>query len=200
MHTGILADYAYYIEACLALAAKGDCFELGISSEYLERAQALMDVVLEHFGDSEKPGYFFVADDHEALPVRKKEWFDEALPSANASLIHGLSMLYSVTGEGRYVDALSSLKEAYAPLVSRMPSGIAHALSGLTQEALGIPLIKAVNQQDLASVREALAAIPWRKVFIQSVQDASLPRGYQLCVGTECVSEIDSLEVLVAKI
>jgi len=200
VHTGTLADYAYYIEACLALAAKGDCFEVGISSEYLERAQVLMDVVLAHFGDSEKPGYFFVADDHEALPVRKKEWFDEALPSANASLIHGLSMLYSVTGEGRYVGALNSLKEAYAPLVSRTPSGIAHALSGLTQEALGIPVLKVVNQQDLTSVREALAAIPWRKIFIQSVQDASLPKGYQLCVGTECVSEIDSLEVLVAKI
>lgn len=200
VHMGTLADYAYCIEAYLTLAAKGDCFEVGISGVYLERAQGLMDAVLAHFGDSEKPGYFFVADDHEVLPVRKKEWLDEALPSANASLIHGLSMLYSVTGESRYAESLSFLKEVYAPLVSRMPSGTAHALSGLTQEALGIPVLKVVNQQDLISVREALASIPWRKVFIRSVQDASLPKGYQLCVGTEYVSDIDSLEVLVAKI
>ena len=199
-HAGTLADYAYYIEACLALAAKGDCFEEGLSVLYLERARVLMNAVLERFGDVEKPGYFFVAEDHEALPVRKKEWFDEALPSANASLIHSLSLLCSVNGEARYAKALSELKGAYAPLVARMPSGIAHALSGLTQEAMGIPVLKVVNQESLSPVREALAAIPWRKIFIQSVHDASRPKGYQLCVGTECVSEVDSLEDIIAKI
>lgn len=200
MHTGTLADYAYCIEAYLTLAAKGDCFDGGVSMVYLERAQLLMDAVLSHFCDPEKPGYFFVADDHEVLPVRKKEWFDEALPSANASLIHGLSMLYSVTGEARYAEALNLLKEAYAPLVSRMPSGIAHALSGLTQDALGIPVLKVVNQPDLSVVRSALAGIPWRRVFIQAVQDVSLSSGYQLCVGTECLSEAASLDAIIRKI
>lgn len=199
-HSATLADYAYCIEAFLSLASKGECFELGSSSIYLDRAQALMDVVLKHFADAEQAGYFFVSDDHEALPVRKKEWFDEAIPSANASLIHGLSTLYSITRESRYAHALSPLRDAYASMATRMPGGIAHALSGLTQEALGMPILKVGNPQALALVRRALATIPWRNVWIQLVPKESLSKDYQLCVGTECFISTDSLDAVVAKI
>ncbi|HCR37545.1 MAG TPA: hypothetical protein DIU37_05285, partial [Opitutae bacterium] len=192
-----LADYAYFIEALLALASKIDWVQPGTSSLYIERARKLMDAVFEHFSDATFAGYFFTSDDHEVLAARKKEWFDNAIPSSNGSLLHSLSALYALTGEASYLGAFNALSAAHANLSKRMPSGVAHALSAATQAASGVLLIKVSSSGDFSALRSALAAVPWRKIFIQSIDDGP---AYQLCLSTECLLQTESLDELVSKI
>jgi uncharacterized protein YyaL (SSP411 family) len=194
---GFLDDYAFLAEAMLALAAYADWAEppslakaadgKGLSAVYVARARALVEAVRVHFRDANEAGYFFTADDHEALAVRKKEWWDNAQPSGHAALANSFAHLYALTGEAAYAGELTELKKAYAGLAVRAPMGVPHALAAFTWDAVGVAVIKVKGACDWEALRAALAARPYRPVFLAATSDAAQPEGMQLCVGTQCV-------------
>lgn len=199
--SGYLDDYAFYAEACLALASKVEWLGSGSSSLYIERAQRVVDAVLEHFGDKESAGFFFTADDQEKLIARKKYWWDQAIASGNASMVHCLSDLYAMTGEARYAEKLNQLRMAYAEFCNKAPNGVAYALAGFAEDAIGVVMLKIndVKNDVLNRIQEALGHKPYRKVFILRQKDA-VPKRYQLCVGNQCLESTDDLEAILEKI
>lgn len=199
--SGYLDDYAFYAEACLALASKVEWLGSGSSSLYIERAQRVVDAVLEHFGDKESAGFFFTADDQEKLIARKKYWWDQAIASGNASMVHCLSDLYALTGEARYAEKLNQLRMAYAEFCNKAPNGVAYALAGFAEDAIGVVMLKIndVKNDVLNRIQEALGHKPYRKVFILRQKDA-VPKRYQLCVGNQCLESTDDLEAILEKI
>jgi len=182
-----LDDYAFTIEACLSLASYIDWEEPGASARYVSRARELMDVAIARFRDDRLPGFFFVADDHEKLVFRRKEWFDNAIPSGNSSLIHGLSCLFALTGEQAYARELEDFRRACIQNADELPHGTSHAMAGLAADALGVAVLKVKGVGDLEPVRAGLVQKPWRRVFLQHTEDPAQPEGYQLCVGTQCL-------------
>ena len=72
---GYLDDYAFMIWGLI------DLYETVFDVKYLQAALELNEVLLKHFWDAENGGFFFTADDGEALLVRKKEVYDGATPS-----------------------------------------------------------------------------------------------------------------------
>src|SRR5690606_7194151 len=95
-----LDDYAFLAEACLSLAGTGSLLLNNFENEaaaWLDFSKQLVDTILTRFADPANPGCFFTSDDHETLVTRKKEWFDNALPSGNSSLLHSLGLLYVIT-------------------------------------------------------------------------------------------------------
>ncbi len=188
--TAFLSDYALFIEALLTLSAYADWARPGDSSRWVERSVSLMDALLSRFTDSAAPGFFFTPDDHESL-VRKKEWFDNALPSGNSSVIHGLAELSLLHPEpDRYIRELNRHASAYRTFAERASSGVAHALSGLTRHAAGIVVIKAKGVDTLDAARDTIAAMPWRRVFLFSTDEDAQPEGYQFCVGSRCLGPV----------
>jgi uncharacterized protein YyaL (SSP411 family) len=193
---GFLDDYAFLAEALLALAAYADWAEppafakasagKGLSAVYVARARALVETVRAHFRDAMETGFFFTADDHEALAVRKKEWWDNALPSGHGALAHVFALLHALTGEAEYAAELTELKKAYAGLAERAPMGVPHALAAFTWDAMGVAVIKVKGPCDWEALRAALAARPYRPVLLVATDDAAQPEGMQLCVGTQC--------------
>ncbi|HSH09398.1 MAG TPA: hypothetical protein VK995_03365, partial [Oceanipulchritudo sp.] len=89
---------------------------------------------------------------------------------------------------------------AYPGIAHSAPSAASHALSALVYQAIGIATIKTRPGTDLEPLRQALAAKPWRPVFLQVDAEAQLPATYQLCVGTECLAPTGSLEDLVGQL
>ena len=138
-----LDDYAFYAEALLSIAAYADIFRPGDSKLYLQRCEAITAVVLEHFKDPDAVGYYFTSHDHERLITRKKEWWDGATPSGNASMLHVLGSLYYLTINSVYQEAFLQLRRAYRGLIARNPNGIPHALAALVADSIGIEVIKA---------------------------------------------------------
>ena len=188
-----LDDYAFYAEALLTLGSKIDWLETGTSSLFIQRAIAIVDAVFAHFSDpSGQFGFYFTSDDHEKLVNRKKEWWDNAIPAGNSSLIHVLASLYAITGESKYRENLDTLRKAYSTFVQQIPNGIPHALAGITSDAVGIAVIKIKGISNLDLLQENLADKPWRRVFLLSTDDPDQPDGYQLCVGSQCMeAEVD---------
>ena len=81
-----------------------------------------------------------------------------------------------------------------------MATAAAHALSGITADAVGIAIIKVNGIEGLRSLQEALVQKPWRKIFLLVSNDSNQPEGYQLCVGTQCLEPTLDIPSLTAKL
>ena len=91
---GFLEDYTFWTEAILSFSAISEAFNLGKLTDWLEKAETLMHKAVGLFKDPYLPGYFSSAEEMEnAGPIRKKSWYDHAMPSGNSSLLRCLSIL-----------------------------------------------------------------------------------------------------------
>lgn len=185
-----LDDYAFFAEAMLALAAVVDWLEPGLAITCINRAEALADSIFAHFADSQAAGFYFTADDHEALVSRKKTWFDNATPAGNSSLLHTFAGLYALTAKSRYLEALDAMRPAYPGLLQRSPAATAHALSAYTAEATGIAVVKCGQDTDIEALRNAICGRPWRPFFILGGDPNIAANHFQLCVGSQCLEPV----------
>lgn len=81
---GFLEDYAAVIQAFVKY------YETTFDWEYLETAKRLLNRVNENFYDESEDLYFFTGDDSESLIARKKEFFDNVIPSSNSLMVWNL--------------------------------------------------------------------------------------------------------------
>lgn len=195
---GYLDDYAFYTESCLALASKIDWLEPGCSGLYIDRAQRVLELVLKNFCDTEDYGFFFTAAKHIQLLARKKYWWDQAVPSGNASLVHCFSELYALTGENRYAEKLKELRRSFAEFSKHAPNAVGYALAGFAEDQMGVVILK-VGEKNISSfkgIQEVLARKPYKKIFLL-LNKAIENTQYQLCIGTQCLIATEDLnEVL----
>jgi uncharacterized protein YyaL (SSP411 family) len=96
---GYLDDYAYTVEALIAL------YEATGETTWIERASRLADLMLAHFQDRQDGGFYYTADDAEALIARTKDWHDGSLVSGNASAAMGLLKLSRLVEGSPYREA-----------------------------------------------------------------------------------------------
>jgi uncharacterized protein YyaL (SSP411 family) len=88
-----LDDYAFLIWGLL------DLYETVFDAKYLKNALELNEAMMEHFWDNDQGGMFFSPDDGEKLLLRKKEYYDSAIPSGNSIAMHNLLRLMHLSGK-----------------------------------------------------------------------------------------------------
>jgi uncharacterized protein YyaL (SSP411 family) len=101
----------------------------------LEWVVELAEVMLQHFADAEAGGFYFTADDHEALILRPKTFSDDATPAGNGVAARVLLRLGYVLGEPRYLDAAESTLRSAQAAVERYPHGHGTLLMALEEYA-----------------------------------------------------------------
>ena len=84
--------HAALLDACLQLL---QLLQLQWDGETLDFAVALAEVMLEHFEDRARGGFYFTADDHEQLIHRSREFADDATPAGNGVAALALQRLGS---------------------------------------------------------------------------------------------------------
>lgn len=188
---GFLQDYAAAAEAFLTLGSKIDWLQPGQSEIWIKRGQRCVEAALAKFGDPEQAGYFFNEAAADTPVARRKEWFDNATPSGNSLLLHGLSALQALTGESRYAEAMRAMLPIYGAHATRYASGVAHALEAAAGDAIGLAVFKVRQGASMDALRDAMLKRPWRRCFICGVPSAELPAAYQLCIGTLCLAPGD---------
>ncbi len=114
-YAAYLDDYAFLLDALLCL------LQCRWRSQDLSFATELADLVLAHFEDKAGGGFFFTADDSEALFHRTKPMSDDALPAGNGIAAYALGRLGHLLGETRYLDAAASAIRAGWQGLERMP-------------------------------------------------------------------------------
>ncbi|HEY6645239.1 thioredoxin domain-containing protein [Povalibacter sp.] len=199
-----LDDHAFLLDAVLELLQT--CWR----SEHLQFAIDLADILLARFEDKEQGGFYFTADDHEALIHRSRSFADEAIPSGNALAAQSLTRLGLLLGETRYLDAAARTLRAAWPSVERYPHGHAAMLIAL-DEHLEPPEIIIVRGAEAAAWRDELAKIyaPRRLTFAIPADAVNLPAALlskaampktvaYICRGMTCSEPLRSLSALVA--
>jgi hypothetical protein len=88
-----LDDYAFLIWGLL------DLYETVFDVKYLKAALQLNQIMMQHFWDKDQGGLFFSADDAKGLLLRRKEYYDGAIPSGNSIAMHNLLRLMHLTGQ-----------------------------------------------------------------------------------------------------
>jgi uncharacterized protein YyaL (SSP411 family) len=203
-----LDDYAFLADATLEL------LQCRWRSADLSFAIALTEVVLKHFEDFDRGGFFFTADDHEALMHRSKSFGDDATPSGNGVAVRVLLRLGHLLGEPRYLDAAERALRAGWSQIERYPQGHATLLTALEERLhpIEIVIIRA-PQSEAGRWRDELAVVyaPRRLVFAIPDDAADLPAalaekrgGAQalayVCRGMTCSAPLTSVEKLVAEL
>jgi uncharacterized protein YyaL (SSP411 family) len=199
-----LDDHAFLIDALLEL------LQARWHAPDMELAIELANDLLAHFYDTERGGFYFTANDHEALAHRSRTFGDDSLPSGNAIAAFALGRLGHLLGDARYLAAQERTLRAGWPAMSDFPHGHA-ALVNALDEYLEPPEIVIIRGEadtidDWADSVRAIYA-PRRLVFTIPANAADLPgalaervsaatpRAY-ICKGTTCSLPVESLDEL----
>ena len=207
-HPGTLDDYADMARAGLALhEATGE-------DAYLDQVRRWVAVLERHFRDP-AGGYFFTADDTEALIVRTKSANDNAVPAGNGSLVHVFARLWALTGEDAYRQALDAQIAAFAGEIERNFYPLGTFLNGI-DFVMGIVQITIVGARDDSDTKALLAALngvslPNRLVQVVAATDALSPSHpaagktrlgdaatAYVCIGPTCSSPVTEPAALTA--
>jgi uncharacterized protein len=202
-----LDDYVYLIDALLEL------LQLRWHSADLAFAIELAEVVLARFSDP-AGGFFFTADDHEALIQRTRPDFDDAMPSGNGIAARVFGRLGHLLGEPRYLAAAERTLKSTWQGIQSMPHGHTSLLVAL-EESL-FPFQTVILRGNPASLAEwhAVAARPYApaRLTIAIPDDASGLPGQlaqreardhciaYICAGTKCGTPVTSLPQLQAQL
>jgi hypothetical protein len=108
---GFLEDYAFLVEGLL------DLYEADFDPRWLEAAVKLGKTMVREFWDSRDGGFFSSAAHHEALIVRRKEFYDGAVPSGNSVAFADLLRLEELTQDKGLAAPIESMKKVAAGLI-----------------------------------------------------------------------------------
>lgn len=132
---GFADDYAAMVQGLLAL------YRLTGQGPLLDLARDFQKIMDAHFLDPVGGGYFMTvlaADQH--LPIRPKEMYDGAIPSANSMALTNLLHLAELTGESEWRSRAETVMRSVADAVRTHPTGFNHFLRAtirLTPNAKG---------------------------------------------------------------
>src|SRR6478735_8709175 len=150
---GFLEDYAFLCDGLIAL------YEAGGSARYLRQAERLAQRMLVDFDDPGSGAFFNTAKDSQALILRPREGYDNALPSANAVAARVLAKLACHLDKGDYRERAAGALRAYGKLVERAPRSFATSLSVvdfLLQSPVELVLAGVPGEAGYEALRKAL--------------------------------------------
>jgi len=122
---GFLDDYAFLTWGLLEL------YEASCAPKYLQEAIFLTDILVKHFYDPDRGGFFQTSDLNDEVLVRRKEIYDGAVPSGNSVAMLNLLRLGRMTGNPEYEAKAMATERAFAREIRRSPVSHTHALNAL---------------------------------------------------------------------
>jgi len=173
--SGFADDYTFMARAALHL------WEVTGEPRFLDAAKRWVATLDTHFWNHEKGGYCTSADDAEKLIVRQRVLYDQAIPSANGTMIWVLTRLGMITGEGAYGDRARALLDSFADEYGRAWVSCASYINGLENFATGSQVV-VVGQRSNPRTQELIRtvwgkALPNRLLYVVETGEA-LPTGH----------------------
>jgi uncharacterized protein len=209
------ADYAFFIYGLLHL------YRSTFDMTWAEKAAALQEIMLHELWDEAAGGFFLVGAQNRELPVRPKEIYDGAIPSANSVALMNLLWLSRLTGNTAWADKAQQLVRSFAGTIGRQPSAFTFFLCGLDFALRPGQDIVIAGEGHSADAERLLAALdlsfaPNQVAQLKSAENASrLARfagftdGLQvvqgqaaahLCVGSACKESVTDVQAMIDRV
>jgi uncharacterized protein len=149
-------DYAFVIWGLTEL------YRTTFDSHHLERAIRLQERMVTDFWDRAHGGFFLTAETSRELPVRPKELYDGAVPSANSVALLNLLRLSRMTGDTGWEERAAALSRGFSGSVAEHPSAFTQFLIGI-DFALGRTLeVVLVGDPNAEESRKMISAMDER--------------------------------------
>ncbi len=117
--SGYLEDYAWVIKGFTGL------YQITFNEYWLEEAHHLLQVALEEFYDPDDGLFFFTSKGAEALILRKKELFDNVIPSSNSVMAGNLYDLGMYFENENYTETAVNMLKSMDRLLQMAPQDLA---------------------------------------------------------------------------
>jgi uncharacterized protein len=111
-----LDDYAYVIQAQLSL------YQVTFDELWIRRAAKLMEHVIRNFYDPSDGFFFYTSIEAEKLITRKKEIFDNVIPSSNAIMARNLFHLATLLDKNEWKDIANSMTTSLSSIIISEPN------------------------------------------------------------------------------
>jgi uncharacterized protein YyaL (SSP411 family) len=148
-----LDDYAYLINALVTL------YEATFNERWIDETVRLADLMLQHFEDKDRGGFFFTADDHEQLIARNKDLHDASVPSGNAMAATTLIRLGKLCGRTDFLDSAARALNAARSVMERMPTAVGQMLLALDFSIGPTSELVLIGGNDESANQKAIAAL-----------------------------------------
>ncbi len=169
---GFLDDYAAVIEGYIAL------YQATFAEDWLTEADRLTQYVLTNFSDNataDEPLLFFTDKTGEDLIARKKEMFDNVIPSSNALMASNLHQLSLLLDRPAYTELCQQMIGFVQPLLAQYPNDLAHWASVWADHSRPTAEIAIVGP-DAEAIRQALDMRFYpNKVVVGTTDTSALP-------------------------
>ncbi|MFY0594290.1 thioredoxin domain-containing protein [Roseivirga sp.] len=202
-----LEDYTATIEAFIAL------YEVTFDEIWLQYARSLTETTLENFFDKEEDLFFFTSDQSEKLIARKKEIFDNVIPSSNASMAHNLHKLGILLEEQSYADISLRMIQRIDRIVNMAPQDLAYwasLYSNLTYPTAEIAMVSSNPQVAMHALNQNF--IPNKVIvakkpnmmsnlaLLQNRDQINDQTTFYLCYNKACQLPVNSVDEVQAQI
>ena len=209
------ADYSFLIHGLLSL------YQTTFDLTFAEQAQVLQKKMEELFWDKQNGGFFSTPEGSTELPVRPKELYDGAIPSANSVALFNLVFLFRLTGDPQWDHQAQEQVRAFSGTVQSQPQAFTYFLCALDfflrpgQEIIIAGEPQANNTQELLSALN-LNYTPNKVALVKSEQNAarlSKFAGYtdglqiiegqataHVCRNGSCTDSTNDMQTMVDKI
>ncbi|UCF94468.1 MAG: thioredoxin domain-containing protein [Desulfobacterales bacterium] len=209
------SDYAFLIHGLLNL------YQATFDLTYAEQAAALQEEMLKAFWDEDQGGFFLTVKGREELPVRPKDLYDGAIPSANSVALLNMLCLARLTGDSKWEIKAQEQVRAFAGSVRLQPAAFTYFLLGLDFALRPGQEVVIAGERDTKATRRLLNALnlnfaPNKVALLKSDQDAErlakfagytdglqLVKGQttaHICRGFACTDPTSDVQTVVEKI
>jgi len=202
---GFLDDYAFVIAGYISL------YEITFEEEWLFLAQELTETVLTNFFDEDEKMFFFNAVNGESLIARKKELFDNVIPSSNSEMALNLFKLGLLFERQEYSELSDSMLRKVQKMIQTEPSYTANWAKLLTYRIKPIAEIAISGNQYLEFNRVLQAHYYPNKILSGCVHSSKLPLLQQrepkdgetniyVCYDKTCNLPVSSVEEAISQL
>lgn len=194
--TGFLDDYAFLIEALIAL------YEYDFDEKWLEEAKTLSDYVIANFSDADSPMFFYTSEAGEGLIARKHEVMDNVIPASNSAMAQNLKKLGLLFDLENYTEKAAAMLAAVEPKIKTYGSAYSNWAIQLLNEVYGINEI-AITGLETEAVKLALSGhyVPNKIVLGGTKSNLPLLKGKQsnetkvyICRNKVCQLPVNTVE------
>jgi uncharacterized protein len=169
-YDAFLEDYAYLIEALL------DVYSICFDKQYLVLAQTYTNDVLKNFLDNTDNLFYFTSSKQKDVLLRKKDLFDNAMPSGNSTMAKNLMRLGIMLDDEKYKTLSINMLKAVLEVIERYPSSFSKWASVVLSTVHTPYEIAVVGEKSFEKVGEINALFLPNKILMASVkEDETLP-------------------------
>lgn len=166
---GFLEDYAYVIQAYLKL------YQANFNEESITKAKVLTEYVLENFYDSQESYFFFTSKQSEKLIARKKEIFDNVIPSSNGVMVQNLYHLGIILNQEDWKALAVEMTENLSHLITQEPNYMSNWGIVLTEIKTGLAEVVFTGESYLYKKRDFRKSYQPFTILMGSNTSSELP-------------------------